>query len=173
MLNTGQLKERVCAWNRDRGLTKLNTDLEMRMLSEELHEFWMAEDPAHMLQELCDFRFVSWGTKFKIRACKYESATQYLIWMQDLEAIEEYMLDKYHDMLNRLHEVFICTLFPEMHAYDTTFLNTIINKAMDIVITANEKKGSRTDSSGKVVKGERHVDPYDSIKEMLTQIKKE
>lgn len=157
------LKERVYTWNRDRGLTEYDPSLEIKMLTEELTEFWMAYDPAHIVQEYCDFLFVSYGTVFKIGCKKYCSMPMLCAWYKDNIRLIDFISDTVEDMKERVEN--IIRDYTGKTCYFT--INKIINKALGYVIEANEAKSAEKDSSGKVVKGDSYISPYSKIKETL------
>lgn len=160
------LKERVYAWNRDRGLTEYDPSLEIKMLTEELTEFWMAYDPAHIVQEYCDFLFVSYGTVFKIGCKKYCSMPMLCAWYKDSVRLIEFISDTIGDMEERVHGI-IQDYMSNVSYVSYSKSEHIMNKAFGYVIEANEAKSAEKDSSGKVVKGDSYISPYSKIKETL------
>lgn len=155
------LKPRVVKWNRDRGLLgSFDPALELRMLSEEANEFYMAESLEHMIAEYCDFVFVYEGTKAKYYSCKVESPSQFSLsrerweelscWIQELtESMEDLLEDSYLAVKHNLYE-----------------FDLVIDYAMDIVISNNGLKGTEK-VDGKIVKSDKQVDPKIKIKEYL------
>jgi len=163
-----ELKERVRLWNINRGNTKLDFNLEVKMLTEERAEFWLATTLPHMMQEYCDFLFVSYGSILKMELMQYDSISMYSAWEDYSIALFDLMESK-HKMLDRIYFYYLKVFHPDSTAatsYKATVAHKLI-KAMRIVIEANEAKGTEKDVTGKVKKGEGHVDPVEKIKEML------
>jgi len=152
-------KERIIKWNKDRDNINLDFDLELKMLSEERREFWLADSLAHKMQEFCDFQFVKVGTDFKIQCHLHESVNVLLSQDAQMMALDD-VQDDYmmYDHLMRLLK------YEYSDKYD---LDKMISDCLDIVITANEAKPKKKDSSGKIIKGEKHTDPLKEIEEYL------
>lgn len=147
---TSEQKEAIVKWNRDRGNTHFNLRLEKDMLNEELKEFtdglFDGEDVVEMMDAYCDTLFVLYGSIYKSnQTLGFEHAEiKYYIdaakWMKK--------------MLNR---------------YIPNCNNNIISECMDAVIEANEAK-PKDKVNGKVIKGDKWVDPKHKIKEILERI---
>jgi hypothetical protein len=163
------LKERIYTWNRDRGLTKFNANLEIKLLSEECNEFYMACDPAHIVQEYCDFLFVSYGTEFKIGCITYDSMPKFEVWYSQCEDLFEFISVIKNEMYRRVEGVIENYIGYSGYDFerDLTIPDEIINKALLYVIEANEAKSAEKDHSGKIVKGDKYISPYDRIKDTL------
>ena len=163
------LKERVYTWNRDRGLTKLDPSLEIKMLSEERNEFYMAYDPTHIVQEYCDFLFVYYGTEFKIGCTKYESMAMFKCWNSQCEDLFDFIYESKDTMQKRLGHIIENYIGYSGCDFvnNISLIDKIVNKALLYVIEANETKSAKKDSSGKVVKGNKYISPYERIKETL------
>jgi len=163
------LKERIYTWNRDRGLTKLDPSLEIKMLSEERNEFYTAYDHTHIVQEYCDFLFVCYGTEFKIGCTKYESMAMFKCWNSQCEDLFEfiyYTKDKIYKRVDHIIKDYIGYSGYDFYK-NLSLVDKIVNKALLYVIEANEAKSAEKDSSGKVIKGDKYISPYDRIKETL------
>lgn len=143
---------RIVAWNRDRGLLD-NFDilLEIKMLSEEAREFYMAETFEHRLCEFSDFLFVKEGTKAKYNARLgspsnplFHNQESYLELMKWTDRIECHMTD---------------ILFSEYEAVPVSAsFQHCIKTAMDVVIKNNNLKGKKKDG-GKIVKAANQEKP--------------
>ena len=157
------LHERIVDWNRERNHLAFDPQLETTMLSEEAHEFWMATDLAHMIQEYTDFRFVQIGSRAKFYAQKFSSAdglvNNYDRWM-DFESWMENTMDLMRKRVQRrLRDIGI---YPP---------SDIFTKALQFVTEANEAKGKER-VNGKVVKGPDYVSPLERIREELCHLQR-
>jgi dsDNA-binding SOS-regulon protein len=154
------LKERTVKWNRDRGLLEsFNQELELKMLSEEAKEFYMAETIPHKLAEYADFLFVLDGMKAKF-GCRpqrpFNVNTELDYYKSILEWAKLLKADMYEclvDMIDACEED----------------IAVMIAYARGCVIKCNEMKGSKK-KDGKVVKNKVHVDPTDMIREWLDDL---
>ena len=167
-------QDRIIKWNIDRGLTELNCDLEIRLLTEERREFWLAQTFEHKLQEFCDFLFVSSGTMFKINA--HSVATMPLA--QSIQENIELLISsttRYYSMIDLLKFYLAEDIKKKKHSYAllrkyndlTDALKILVKETLDIIINTNNKKPKTKDSKGKIIKGDDHIDPLIKIKEML------
>ena len=150
------LNERVIDWNRDRNGLKYDPHLEAKMLSSEANEFYMATDPAHALAEYADFLFVSIGTIAKYNAHEYDSLSMLIVGWKDHKELLDWMSEVESDMDDRLETI----LGLSSHGYQIAK-----REALEIVTDCNERKPKTKDKSGKVIKGENHMDPVARIRE--------
>ena len=158
--------ERIIKWNIVRNDLKFDPDLESDMLSEESKEFMEAYKkfltesllPAFQIKVLvdmidayCDYYFVATGTKAKIgmnnHCFKYKEATS-LLYLMDNQL--GFMYNILNDILGN-------------NTYD------ILMKSLGYVIEANETKPTKRDEKGKVVKGDKWIDPKDKIEKLLLE----
>ena len=65
ILGTEGIINQIVRWNRERNGLALNIDTEVKMLTEEANEFFMAETKEDRLREVADFTFVWIGTLAK------------------------------------------------------------------------------------------------------------
>lgn len=153
-----KLIERVIKWNRDRGLLeKFDPALEIKMLSEEAKECQLAEEPAHALQEYCDFLFVGIGTEAKFRAQAYPSTMTFLLAQENHEVLFKWQEDTGEYLLARVE-----AMLPQQVPFGKA-----VKAALEIITEANEAKGKKKNKDGKVVKNTNHVDPLIKIREYL------
>lgn len=155
------LKALVVKWNRDRGLLdNYDPSLELRMLSEEAREFYMAETLAHMLAERADFEFVLYGTQAKFGSQKISSHVDMPLYTSTYTDIIDWAEAVAEDMDRCLESA----LGPMCH--ETAGL---IRLALDVVVQCNNRKG-KNKSAGKVVKIENPPDPVALIQEQLDRL---
>ena len=155
------LKALVVKWNRDRGLLdNYDPSLELRMLSEESREFYMAETLAHMLAERADFEFVLYGTQAKFGSQKLSSHIDMPLYMATYTDIVDWAESVAEDMDRCLESA----LGPMCH--ETAGL---IRLALGVVIECNNLKG-KNKSAGKIVKIESPPDPVAMIQEQLDRL---
>ena len=155
------LKALVVKWNRDRGLLdNYDPSLELRMLSEEAREFYMAETLAHMLAERADFEFVLHGTKAKFGSQKLSSHIDMPLYMDTYTDIVDWAEVVAEDMDRCLESA----LGPMCHE-----IAGLIRLALDVVVQCNNRKG-KNKSEGKIVKIENPPDPVALIQEQLDRL---
>lgn len=154
------LKARIVKWNRDRGLLEPGFDpaLEVKMLSEEAREFFLAETFEHQLAEYSDFLFVMTGTRAKFFSTIHESPTVMAYILPQWDSIDTWMEETKQEMYDVLVSVATVRCY--------TNLLGMITESLKIVTGCNEIKGTKK-CNGKVVKNKIHVDPVDKIKEMI------
>ena len=103
---------------------------ELKMLREEIREFWDAKTVAERVDAFVDTEYVWLGTKVKCSYNTYSIPTEIEAGIADsLNIMSHYLLEE---------------LGEEYHK--------IINKARDIVCSANAEKGKNLDKDGKVTK---------------------
>ena len=144
----------IIRWNRERNGLAFNIDTEVKMLTEEVNEFFMAETKEDRLREAVDFEFVWIGTVAKILGgrCKNEldlmSRKSFFNdikeWVECVNAIVDGMLED----------------------DGTTYLR---DKTLQIITKANFAKPKTKNVDGKVIKGGDYVDPIKEIKQLLKE----
>lgn len=157
---------RILTWNKKRNNLNFDIELETAMLSEEASEFFHAETLVDRLDAYADFIFVGVGTIYKHLAKRHK----YFVGIQEefdqVESLSEWM-DTVREQMIELISNEIMTLSPTCIYRDETIIEGILNDTVDIVVTANEKKGFERDSDGKVKKGADYVKPEKTIHAML------
>lgn len=149
---------RIITWNKDRGLLdQCDLNLELKMLQEELREFMLAEEPAHLVQELCDFVFVLNGTIAKF----YSSPADISKNISTFPAAHEKFLVLMAWAKDSLDYMYTVLWDRVKGVPDGSY--KALRKALDIVITCNEAKPT-TKRNGKVVKGKEYVSPLNLIR---------
>ncbi len=155
------LKALVVKWNRDRGLLdNYDPSLELRMLSEESREFYMAETQAHMLAERADFEFVLYGTKAKFGSQKLSSHINMTLYLATYNDIIDWAEAVAEDMDRCLESA----LGPMCHE-----IGGLMRIALDVVIQCNNLKG-KNKAEGKIIKIESPPDPVALIQEQLDRL---
>lgn len=147
--------ERIIKWNKDRNGLRWDASLEVRLITEEIAELQEAlveGDPAHILQEAADVGFVIFGTQAKYRNKICPSIAALMLKQREWENIGQ-LIDDAEELLAEIPED----------------LKEYAGRALEIVVSCNEAKGTTKDSSGKVVKGEDYVPPLERINEMLKE----
>lgn len=144
------LHTRIIAWNRVRNGLEFDPNLEIRMLSEEFNEFFMAETFAQRLQEFADIMFVWIGTNAKYYAQRKDRFN-----LTDKEHWDEF-IDWFEGGFTFCSEL----IHSEMEENDIP--ESYLDKVLLYVVEANEAKGIEK-VNGKVVKGPDYVSPLDRI----------
>lgn len=142
---------RIVDWNRKRNNFELNSDLEIDMLREEVKEYFDAETFVDQMDAVCDVVFVAVGTVAK-------SAYGFHISTKELFSPIDFVLT---DFVGRAEAEGIA---PEQ------FMQSI-SVCLDIVIDANEQKGTERDEAGKVIKPAGFVPPEETIAAVLESFK--
>lgn len=152
------LGNRIIAWNRKRNGLRFDPNLEIRMLSEEFNEFFMAETTAHRIQEFSDIQFVFIGTCAKYYAQMYANLSN--AWFDQWEDLLEWFEKAYGFAFNLVSEEL------EDYGLDVNYLDT----ALEYVVEANEAKGTEPGPDGKVPKGPNYVSPLARIEADLREV---
>ena len=147
-LSDTQVKK-IEKWNADRGNTKFDINLEKKMLSEEFAEFYQAEEAKDKLDAIVDFVFVLKGSEWKMTINKKFDSALYVFGGK----LYSLMLD---DLLKILDK-----------SYD--FMYNVLYDTMNIVVEANQQKGSKKDKDGKVIKPKDFVKPEDRIQKEVVE----
>lgn len=158
--NINKLQVRIVDWNRERGLLDKGFDpqLELKMLSEEAREFYMAETLEHMMCEYCDFLFVKAGTKAKYFSSLIESPSAFLLSRKNWNQMEDWIEDVESNMFN--------LLFCKFKAQGKAGLDKALNFTLSVIINNNNLKG--TDKvDGKVVKSAFQENPVKRVEAYL------
>ena len=145
---------RITEWNRKRNGLKFDPILETRLLTEEAHEFMMAETTAERLREFADFLFVAAGSRAKFMAMQLQSADALVNVYTKWDVVVKWINSTIKAMQEILEE-------------EEGITEYTIDEALEIVIEANEAKPLTKDDHGKVIKGQDYVDPIAKIKELI------
>lgn len=144
--------ERIIDWHRKRYHGPVN---DIALLSEEAKEFWEATEPAHMLQEFCDFKFVWEGVKWRFNSDTYMSVVDLEIMSHGFNTVTEWYEDQLVQMESRLLRIMHPRVIPK-------------SDAMQLVLEANELKPLEP-VDGKIPKGGKYVSPLPKIRELLNE----
>lgn len=145
----------VIQWNIDRNHTSFNTDVEMRMLSEELHEYFTAIDIIDKFDAFLDFQFVAIGTDWKFK--NSDSNRDEIL----------YFIDETGTLLGCDFEEQLEQIgFPMNHFFN------FINDGLAIVLEYNNKKSSMKDKNGKIVKPVNFVGPEKELEKLFNEYMK-
>jgi len=153
------MQERTIKWNKDRGLLEsFDPALEIKMLHEELREFYMAGTLAHKAVEYADFLFVLDGTKAKF-ACRPAPTTT-------MFSIE---VDNYNRLIDWAHNMILEMEMILLEMNNTKYsLDELIELAQIVVVKNNELKSAEK-KDGKVVKSENQVDPANILDQYIKE----
>lgn len=143
--------QRIIAWNRERNNLKFDIDLETQMLTEEAQEFYQAETLVDRIDAWCDFIFVGTGTIIKYLAVKSKCFADQKEMVEQVDFLSSWMEHQRMQMVELLTEE-VSDIWPKMHHSEEDLLDELLRKCLDIVIDANEKKGTTKDENGKVIK---------------------
>lgn len=146
---------RAAKWNYDRGLT-WGSQVSMKILSEEVQEFWKAwveKDIVEMLDAFADIKFVIHGREFLFSMVKHLSTEEYY---KDEKTYYSIMSYGYNN-LDRARTILI----------DLGFSDGDLLAVYNIVCDANDKKHKERDGNGKVTKGPDWENPNLAILEYV------
>ena len=138
----------VVEFNKRRNQLKWDLDLELKMLREEIREFWEAETIAERVDAFVDTEYVWFGTKVK---ASYNTI-----------ALHKDLTKSVEDSLTLMQEY----LFKELNSK----VWEVIENARKIVCKANALKGSKLDKDGKVLKDEAYKEAIDATKQIALMI---
>lgn len=136
------------------------------MLSEESSEFFHSETLVDRLDAYADFIFVGVGTVYKHLATHHKYYPEAETAHNQVELLTEWMGVIREQMIEILTNE-ILHLAPKCTYKDENAIEDILNEALEIVVAANEKKGTEKDADGKVKKGADYVKPEATIHQML------
>ena len=155
--------KRVIAWNLEQNGLNLDPSLEIKMLSEEANEFFLATSTVDRLDAVADFYYVADGTLSKMYAMPMEDLDELSWWIEAKEMLSSYITDTKNALVNTLK----MELINEYKINDDSFVE-IMSQAYDIVINANEQKlCCDKDEDGKTIKPKGFIPPQDSLKKLL------
>ena len=144
----------IIRWNRERNGLALNIDTEVKMLTEEANEFFMAETKEDRLREAADFQFVWIGTLAKCLGGRCKNELDFMSRKKFFDDIEEWVDDEIEIMTEVLEEDGTYYLWP---------------RVLEIVTKANLAKPKTKNVDGKVIKGDDYIDPIEEIKQILKE----
>ncbi len=139
----------VIKFNRLRNGFKLDMELEVAMVEEEIQEFFTANTLAEQIDALVDTGYVYEGTRIKTLFNGFTIDEYFTKWVENSI---EYMVNVLVEQLD-----------------GTTQAHEIYNKAYEIVCDINAMKISKLDENGKVMKQKDLPDATDAIAHMLVK----
>lgn len=161
--------QRIINWNRVRNGLEFDPNLEVRMLTEEAHEFFHAECLEEQIREFADFMFVLTGTIAKFYSTKYDSAILLTQNFQHFNMLMEWAAQVRAEMFDTMLSTIEETVDVDGEIAED-MLKLIVGQALEIITEANEKKGTEKDEHGKIVKGPDYVAPDGLIKGMVWDV---
>ena len=144
----------IIRWNRERNGLDFNVDTEIKMLTEEVNEFFMAETKEDRLREAADFTFVWIGTVAKCLGGRCKDWESLMLRKDFFDGIREWVDVETKEMDEVLEE-------------DGTY--HLVPRVLEIVTKANFAKPKTKNVDGKVIKGDDCIDPIEEIKQILKE----
>ena len=144
----------VIRWNRERNGLDFNVDTEVKMLTEEASEFFMAETKEDRLREAADFKFVWIGTVAKCLGGRCKDWQSLMPRKDFFDYIKEWVDAETEVMAEVLEEDGTYHLWP---------------RVLEIVTKANLAKPKTKNVDGKVIKGGDYIDPIEEVKQILKE----
>ena len=144
----------IVRWNRERNGLAFNIDTEVKMLTEEANEFFMAETKEDRLREAADFKFVWVGTVAKCLGGRCKNELDFMSRKSIFDDLKEWADVEEESMYTVLEE-------------DGT--NHLLPRALEIVTKANLAKPRTKNLDGKVIKGDDYIDPIEEIKQIIEE----
>lgn len=144
----------IVRWNRERNGLALNIDTEIKMLTEEANEFFMAETKEDRLREVADFNFVWIGTVAKCLSGRCKDWQSIMSRKGFFDCIKEWVDAEEKVMIEVLEE-------------DGTYY--LLPRVLEIVTKANLAKPKTKNVDGKVIKGDDYIDPIEEIKQIIKE----
>ena len=148
----------IADWNVARNNLNLDTTLEEEMLSEEFNEFIMAETLESMVDAYADFTYVLEGSRVKYLAEGVPNVELVAWWKR----LEEWGAECNSYMFQVLLEHCFKTW-----GMDEDQVEHLMSDVLHVVIEANKAKSHDKDRYGKVVKGDKWVDPELTLSEVI------
>ncbi len=141
---------RIADWNMERNNLDLNSKLEIEMIMEEVKEYYEADTFIDRLDAVADIIFVAVGT--------YTKATKNFHLVQDnyLAPLEMVLTD----FVGRY----------EVEGINVE-ITAVITEVLNIVIDANERKGTNKDENGKIIKPDDFISPEDTISDYIDYLR--
>ena len=144
----------IIRWNRERNGLALNIDTEVKMLTEEANEFFMAETKEDRLREAADFVFVWRGTSAKCLSGRCKDWQSFMSRKGFFNYIKKWVDAETEAMTEMLEEDGTYHLWP---------------RVLEIVTKANLAKPKTKNVDGKVIKGDDYIDPIEEIKQLIKE----
>ncbi len=146
---------RVIDWNKKRNNLELSVSLEKDMLTEELKEYFAAEDIIDKTDAVCDTLFVAVGTEAKVANNPFDKEGN-IVRLADILPIEaiDVMFTDFYGCLQK-------------EGISQNLILQFVNEAFNIVIEANEQKTAQKNKQGKVEKPKDFVKPEKKIKKLF------
>lgn len=154
ILGTEGIINQIVRWNRERNGLSLNIDTEVKMLTEEANEFFMAETKEDRLREAADFKFVWVGTTAKCLGGRCKDWQSLMSRRGFFDYIRKWADAETEAMTEVLEEDGTYYLWP---------------RVLEIVTKANLAKPKTKNVDGKVIKGDDYIDPIEEIKQILKE----
>lgn len=154
ILGTEGIINQIIRWNRERNGLDFNVDTEIKMLTEEVNEFFMAETKEDRLREAADFKFVWIGTLAKCLGGRCKDELDFMSRKGFFDYIKEWVDAETEAMTEVLEE-------------DGTYY--LLPRVLEIVTKANLAKPKTKNVDGKVIKGDDYTDPIEEIRQIIKE----
>lgn len=154
ILGTEGIINQIIRWNRERNGLDFNVDTEIKMLTEEVNEFFMAETKEDRLREAADFKFVWTGTLAKCLGGRCKDELDFMSRKGFFDYIKEWADVEIDAMTEVLEEDGTYYLWP---------------RVLEIVTKANLAKPKTKNVDGKVIKGDDYTDPIEEIRQIIKE----
>ena len=162
---------RVFNWNLKRNNLHYNIDLESSMLSEEAREFFEAEHLVDRFDAWADFVFVAMGTVGKYMAMPHKDIDSIVDTKDPTDVLLEWVEHIRTQMIEMLgyevHAIYPQLPYQQGYSEEEDPFEMLCMDVLNIVITANEQKGTEKNAEGKVQKPEGFVKPEKQIDNLL------
>ena len=150
---------RVASWNFTRGLDYWASDLSVKILSEEVREFWTAyanKSIIDMLDAYADVRFVFEGRVFLFGIHNWKSLEELARGSADYDILVRYADNQMSHIMNILNGM--------------GFRDHHLDAVFEIVCDANDKKHAEKNGDGKITKGPDWYKPEGKIEEYFNTL---
>jgi hypothetical protein len=148
----------IADWNMTRNNLILARGLEESMLEEEFNEFVVAETIEDMVDAYADFTYVLEGSRVKYLTCGVPLPEMIAWW----ERVEDWSSQCNSYMFQVILEHCFKTW-----GMDEDQVEHLMSDVLHVVIEANKAKAGEKDANGKVLKGEKWVNPSLTITEVI------
>jgi len=150
---------RVAHWNYTRGLDYWKSDLSVKILSEEIREFWVAYAERRfidMLDAYADVRFVLEGREFLYSVHHFQTIQE----LDELTSDYNLVMTYGKTQLERIKDILI----------ELGLTTANLRVIFELVCDANDKKHAEKTGEGKITKGPDWYKPEGKIEEYIKSL---
>jgi hypothetical protein len=162
------LLQEIVDFNRKNELLNFDVELEIKMLSEEAREFFLADNIVDRMDAVCDFIYVANGSEAKFFSMEHTNYDDLKDGLNKFSTLKIYIDETKKTLMGTI----VIELEKRSHEVNEALAYKIINECLHEVIEANKQKlGAKKSSIGKVQKPKGFIPPEDRIRKVLQKHK--